>query len=368
MFADLAKQTTRTGEPLVPATLHRICATLRGALNAAIRNDLITDNPARRIELPSRPRPHAVIWTDERVAQWQQHGIRDKVTVWTAEHLATFLDRVTADRLPALWWLIALRGLRRGEVVGLRWCDVDLQHSTATITQQITCAERRIFIGPPKSAASRRVIALDRHTVQALREHANRQRLERIAAGHRWHDTGCVFTRTDGQPLHPNYLTHRFRRLCGLAELPPVRLHDLRHGAASLAHQAGADLKTVQDQLGHASIILTADTYTSVLPERQRRAPAATAELVLTAARAVRKQMKKRRNEYGDHGARSATLGAPNRPGNRETAGQATAPTPSSPRKDKSGKKRAASNHCPQRTDQARKSAGQVVGRQGLEP
>jgi hypothetical protein len=138
MFADLAKQTARTGEPLASATLHRICATLRGALNAAIRNDLITDNPARRIELPSRPRPHAVVWTPERVEQWQQRGVRDKVAVWTAEHLATFLDRVVADRLYALWWLIALRGLRRGEAAGLRWCDVDLQRGTATIVQQIT--------------------------------------------------------------------------------------------------------------------------------------------------------------------------------------------------------------------------------------
>jgi integrase len=297
-----------------------------------------------------------------------RHGVRDKVAVWTAEHLATFLNSVAADRLYALWWLVALRGLRRGEAVGLRWCDVDLQHGTATIVQQITCAGRRVYVGPPKSAASRRVIALDRHTVQVLREHARRQRLERLTAGRKWQDTGYVFTRTDGRPLHPNYLTHRFHRLCGLAELPPVRLHDLRHGAASLAHQAGADLKTIQDQLGHASIVLTADTYTSVLPESQRHAAAATAELVLTAARAVRKQIKRRRKEHGDHGARSATLDAPERPANRETAGQATAPRPERPRKGKSTKKHAPSNHRPHRTDRQRKTAGQVVGRQGLEP
>ncbi|MET7418223.1 site-specific integrase [Dactylosporangium sp. NPDC005555] len=250
-----------------------------------------------------------------------------------------------------MWWLTALRGLRRGEVAGLRWCDVDLQHGTATIVQQITCTGRLIYVGPPKSAASRRVIALDRHTVQVLREHARRQRLERLAAGQQWQDTGYVFTRVDGRPLHPDYLTHRFRRLCGLAELPPIRLHDLRHGAASLAHQAGADLKTIQDQLGHASIVLTADTYTSVLPESQRRAAAATAELVLTAARAVRKQIKKRRNEYGDHGARSATLGTPERPVNRKTAGQAQASWPNGPRESRSGKKRATSNHRPHRTN-----------------
>ncbi|WP_344501120.1 tyrosine-type recombinase/integrase [Dactylosporangium maewongense] len=368
MFADLAKQTTRTGKPLAPATLHRIQATLRGALNAAIRNDLITDNPARRVELPGRSSPHPIVWTSERVEQWQQHGTREKVAVWTAHHLATFPNRVAADRLYALWWLVALRGLRRGEAVGLRWCDVDLQHGTATIVQQITCAGRRMYVGPPKSAASRRVIALDRHTAQVLREHARRQRLERLAAGRGWQGTGYVFTRPDGRPLHPNYVTHRFCRLRSTTDLPPVRLHDLRHGAASLAHQAGADLKTVQDQLGHASIVLTADTYTSVLPESQRRATAATAELVVTAARDVRKQIKKRRNEYGDHGARSATLRAPERPANRETAGQANASRPNRPRKGKSAKKHATSNHRPHRTDRTRKRAGQRVGRQGLEP
>jgi hypothetical protein len=90
-------------------------------------------------------------------------------------------------------------------------------------------------------------------------------------AGQVWSDTGYVFTTTDGQPLHPDYLTRRFRRLVDASGLPPVRLHDLRHGAASLAHSAGADLKTIQEQLGHTSIVLTADTYTSVLTDLHRR-------------------------------------------------------------------------------------------------
>ncbi|MET7419138.1 type II toxin-antitoxin system prevent-host-death family antitoxin [Dactylosporangium sp. NPDC005555] len=204
MFADLAKHTTRSGEPLAPATLHRIQATLRGALNAAVRNDMISDNPARRIELPSRSRSHAVVRTPQRVEVWRREGVREKVAVWTAEHLATFLNRVAADRLFAMWWLIALRGLRRGDAAGLRWCDVDLEHGTMTIAQQLTCIGHKILQGPPKNAASRRVVALDRHTVQALREHARRQRLERLAAGRAWQDTGYVFTRVDGRPLHPS--------------------------------------------------------------------------------------------------------------------------------------------------------------------
>jgi len=102
----------------------------------------------------------------------------------------------------------------------------------------------------------------------------------RRAAGERWQETGYVFTTPDGQPLHPDFLTRRFVRLVNDSGLPPVRLHDLRHGAASLAHCAGADLKTVQEQLGHTSIVLPVDTYTSVLHEQHVKAAAAAACLV----------------------------------------------------------------------------------------
>ncbi|MEU8660754.1 tyrosine-type recombinase/integrase [Actinoplanes philippinensis] len=107
-------------------------------------------------------------------------------------------------------------------------------------------------------------------------------------------DSGYVFTRKDGEPINPSYATTRFRKLTDRAGLPPVRLHDLRHGAASLAHEAGADLKTLQDLLGHSRIVVTADTYTSVLPDSQRRCADATAALVLAAARHTRKRIKEK--------------------------------------------------------------------------
>ena len=192
-----------------------------------------------------------------------------------------------------MWWLIALRGLRRGEAAGLRWCDVDLEGGTVTIAQQRIAYGRTVQVGPPKTAASRRTIALDRQTVRILRAHRRRQQAERKAAGGSWQDSGYVFTAPDGSPLHPDWLTRRFRRLVTLSGLPPVRLHDLRHGAASLALAAGADLKTVQALLGHASIVLTADTYTSVLPELLVTAAEATARLVL--AHAARKPNRRPR-------------------------------------------------------------------------
>jgi integrase len=152
------------------------------------------------------------------------------------------------------------------------------------IEQQRIANGHLVTVGPPNTAASRQLVALDRHTVRLLREHRRRQRTEQQAAGETWRDSGYVFTTTDGAPLHPDFLSRRFHRLVGESGLPPVRLHDLRHGAASRAHCASVDLKTVQAQLGHNSIVLTADIYTSVLTDLLAYAAEATARLVLAAA------------------------------------------------------------------------------------
>jgi len=206
------------------------------------------------------------------------------VAVWTARQLAGFLNSLREDRLFAMWWLIALRGLRRGEAAGLRWIDIDLDQRVVMIEQQRIAYGHTVAVGPPKTKASRRTIALDRTTVRLLRAHLHQQQAEHEAAGHAWHQSGYVFTTPDGTALHPDWITRRFHRLVADSGLPPVRLHDLRHGAATLAHAAGADLKTVQEQLGHTSIVLTADTYTSVLLDLHFKVAEATARLVLKAA------------------------------------------------------------------------------------
>jgi integrase len=284
VFATLAAADTRYGRRPTPATLHRIRATLRAALNTAVRDGLLATNPARHVELPTARRPQPQVWTNQRVQAWQQSGQRFPVAVWTARQLGAFLDFVAADRLAAMRWLIALRGLRRGEAGGLRWADVDLNQRTIVIDQQRIAYGRTVAVGPPKTAASRRTIALDRTTVRILREHLRGQQAELAAVGTAWQESGYVFTSPSGTPLHPDYLTRRFHRLVQDSGLPPVRLHDLRHGAASLAHSAGADLKTVQEQLGHTSIVLTADTYTSVLLDLHFKTAEAVARLVLAAA------------------------------------------------------------------------------------
>ncbi|MET9249165.1 tyrosine-type recombinase/integrase [Nonomuraea sp. NPDC003709] len=138
--------------------------------------------------------------------------------------------------------------------------------------------------GRPKTEASDRTIALDEDTVTALRAHRKRQAAERLAAGEAWTNSGFVFTDEIGRPLHPQQVSDHFYQLAFQVGLPPVRLHDLRHGAASLMLAAGVDLKVVQETLGHVSSTFTRDTYTSVYPEVARAAAESTAALVNTAA------------------------------------------------------------------------------------
>lgn len=297
VFADIAATTNSKGKPQSPSALTHLRTTLRAALNVAVREELIDSNPARHIEIADYRRPHAQVWTEGRVEHWELTGEHPSVAVWTAAQLSTFLESAVEDSLYAFWWLAALRGLRRGELCGLRWAAIDLDRGLLFVERSRTTVGYQVVEGEPKTAAGRRAVALDKHTVQVLREHRRRQlahRDRRRAAGKIWIDSGYLFTGKTGEPINPNYATTRFRILISRAGLPPVRLHDLRHGAASLAHEAGADLKTLQDLLGHSSIVVTADTYTSVLPDSQRRCADTTAALVLAAAQHTRQRIKEK--------------------------------------------------------------------------
>jgi integrase len=296
MFTAITRQRAAEGRPVTAATLARIKATLRAGLNAAIRAGYLTGNPACGVELPPARRPRAVVWTADRIREWEQTGACPPVAVWLPAQTAWFLNSIQHDRMYAAFHLIALRGLRRGEAAGLRWCDVDLDGATAFICQQLQQYSGRLAVGPPKTATSRRAVALDRTTVTALRRHRAAQQAERAAIGDGYHDTGYVFTGRNGDPMAPDRLTRHFKELATGAGLPPVRLHDLRHGAASLALAAGAELKTVQDQLGHSSIVLTADTYISVLPQVARKAAEDTATLILSAGYLVPGARRPRRS------------------------------------------------------------------------
>jgi integrase len=224
-------------EGMMPATARRVHSTLRSALNAAVRERLLADNLARYLKLPRGRRPHAVVWTRRRVKQWQRTGVRPAVAVWTPAQTAAFLNAISGHPLHAVFHLIALRGLRRGEAAGLRWCDLDLDHKVAYINWQLQYAGGELVLCPLKTEASRRVLALDATTVRILRRH--RQAQEDYCRANGLIPSGYVFTGADGGPLSPEYLTRTFGKLIKKTGLQPVRLHDLRHGAASLAQRRG---------------------------------------------------------------------------------------------------------------------------------
>ena len=202
------------------------------------------------------------------------------VMVWTPAQLGSFLDAAERDPLYALFHLIAHRGLRRGESCGLAWTDVDLDAARLTVRQQIVQLGWDTYEDKPKSDAGDREVALDAGTVAALRAHRRQQIASRLQWGPAWVDSGKVFTREDGSALHPATVTDRFQALAAAAKLPPIRLHDLRHGAASLMLAAGVAPKVVQETLGHSTITLTLDTYTSVYSEVAAEAAEAAAALV----------------------------------------------------------------------------------------
>ncbi|MET9516424.1 site-specific integrase [Streptomyces sp. NPDC002994] len=251
-----------------PATKQRIRATLRTALNGAIRRQLRTFNPASWVELDSGKRPKAILWTEQHVEHWRETGEKPSgVMVWTPAQLGAFLDAAEGDRLYAFFHLIAFRGLRRGEGVGQDWVNVNLDGQSITVANEIVVDGWTPIETAPKTDGSAATIGLDKATVQVLRDHRARQLQEKEKAGGKWVETGKVFTTETGEWLHPDVLSKAFRRLYEAADLPPINLRDLRHCAATLIHAGGGDLHAIKETLRHATIKLASDTYTSLLKE-----------------------------------------------------------------------------------------------------
>jgi integrase len=192
--------------------------------------------------------------------------------LWTPVQTGRFLDHAQRDRLYPLYHLIAHVGPRRGEACGLRWVDTHLDAGSIEVLNQIVQYGWETAQAAPKTDASAATVALDEETVWVLGEQRVAQATERAAAGDSWVESGLVFTELDGSALHPAEVTERFHLLVEQAGLPPIRLHDLRHGAATLALAAGVEMKVVQAMLRHASITTTSDLYTEVLPELSRDA------------------------------------------------------------------------------------------------
>jgi integrase len=248
---------------LSEASLQHTHVVLRKALKDAVigahGTKLLLRNPADDVQRPRRR--------------------RTEMHVWSADELRRFLDETRRDRLHACWVAAATTGLRRGELLGLRWDDVELDGQVLSVKRSRVAAGYTVSEGTPKSGRGRRV-DLDPETVAVLRRHRARQLEERIAWGEAWLDAGLVFTRENGEGLHPHSVSQAFERGVARADVPVIRFHDLRHTHATLMLGAGVHPKVVQERLGHASIQITLDTYSHVMPGMQADAAARMGALV----------------------------------------------------------------------------------------
>jgi integrase len=245
LYAELRKSgRARGGGPLSAKTVHNVHRTLSRALNDAVTDRLLAGNPAARAHRqPESP----------------------EMPTWSAEELHAFLEHVAGDPYAALWRLAATTGMRRGELVALRWRDVDFDAARVTVVQQLAKGGGTVTAGPTKTRRSRRLISLDPGTVEALRQHRKQQLEGRLAIGGAYEDHGLVFCRPDGHALHPDRLTQMFRQHCKAAGLPYVRLQGLRHTHATLMLRAGAP----QGRPGTARAQLDRDHPRHLQPRRR---------------------------------------------------------------------------------------------------
>ena len=252
-YADLLDHGRADGTGLSPKTVRNTHTVLRKALSDAERLGLVQRNAAAAARGPAVERP--------------------EFTVWSSDDLRQFFATAKSNRLYAAYVLLATTGMRRGEVIGVRWKDIDLDSAQLAIVQTLTDVNGRLTMSTPKTTRSRRVIYLDDTTVAVLRQHRKRQREDQLAAGPDWAATGdLAFTDEFGLPIRPEWFSKEFGRLVAASGVPRIRLHDVRHTYATLALKAGVHAKVVSERLGHSSIAITLDLYSHVTPGMARGA------------------------------------------------------------------------------------------------
>jgi integrase len=237
---------------LAPQTVVHIRKVLKMALKKAVTWDLVARNAAALAAAPPMTRSNI-------------HPLDD-------EQARRFVAAARGARLEALFVLAINTGLRRGELLGVRWSDVDLDRGTLRVAQQLQRIRHRLVFLEPKSKKSHRTLTLPASVVSALRAHRARQLEERLRAGKDWQDSGLVFTSHCGTPFDPRNLTRDFLPILKTAELPRIRFHDLRHTAATLLLMKGVQPLTVSEMLGHSSIVISLTLYGHVLPSMKREA------------------------------------------------------------------------------------------------
>lgn len=235
-----------------PTTAKYNIRTVKVALTWAVKMQLIPKNPAANIETSNRPSGSEIkVWTDNEVIQ--------------------FLQEARGSKFYPAFYLAITTGMRIGELLGLKWSDVDLERGVISIRRTLQrTSEGLRLVEQTKTAQSRRLISISPSAVEVLKKYRIKQKEEMIR--YNYLDTDLVFTSRNGKPIEPRNLRDYFANIIKKAGLPPIRFHDLRHTHATLLLQQGVHPKIVSERLGHASIRITLDTYSHVIPSMQKEA------------------------------------------------------------------------------------------------
>lgn len=267
LYARLLKEGRQDGRGgLSPKTVRYLHNTMHKALRDAERKGLVPRNVAAMADPPRR----------------SQSG-SSKMKVWTPEELRVFLAAIAGHRLEAAYVLAATTGMRRGEVLGVRWSDLDPARSRLAVRQTVICIGYQITFGTPKTARGRRLIALDPTTMAALAKHRQQQVDERNLLADGFVDHDLIFAKVDGSPINPDYFSQAFDRTVAKLQIPRIRLHDLRHTHATIGLAAGVPPKVMSDRLGHSTVAFTQDVYMHAIPRLEDEAAEQMADLIFGA-------------------------------------------------------------------------------------
>jgi integrase len=242
-------------------TVRYIHTTLHKALKQAVMDGLIPRNATEAVTPPQSSREEMCPLTPEQA----------KLLLQVAHE--------TGDRLTALYVLAIHTGLRQGELLGLKWDDVDLEDGSLQVRRTLAITKNGPVLTSPKTTGSRRSVKLTSKAIEALKRHLERQLGEIDRIGSLWSENGLIFASEKGEPINRHNLTRRsFKPLLKRAGLPQIRFHDLRHTCATLLLTRNVNVKIVSEMLGHSTIAITLDTYSHVLPDMRDQAAAAMEE------------------------------------------------------------------------------------------
>jgi integrase len=238
---------------LASASVNKLHVVLHKALDQAVKWHIIPRNVAEVVKAP-RPSP-------------------EEIRPLSREQAKVLLEVAQADRFEAIYVLAVTTGLRQGELLGLKWEDVDLEEGVVRVRRTLTRHKARLLLGEPKTKRSRRTVRISETAVEALNKHLAHQVGEKKHLGELYRDQGLVFATQRGTLVNPTNLRKRsFKPLLKKAGLPAIRFHDLRHTCATLLLSSNVNPKIVSEMLGHATIAITLDTYSHVLPNMQESA------------------------------------------------------------------------------------------------